>query len=473
MCEVTIMNYDDILNDLLKRNFESAWFEFKENWFDAEKLGEYISGLSNSAKICNSEYAFFFWGIDDKTHEVVGTTFDYDAEVNHEPLEHFLLRNLTPRINIRFDTFYFGKKRVVILIIPAANNIPTSFKQIRYIRIGSSIESLLRYPEREAILWASLNHKEDSIETIVSEYQDLSFNTLINYYATKGINLNIDTFKTNLGLYTSDGKYNLLAQLLSDNSHINVRVAIFAGKTKADPMFSVKEFGNMNMLLSLDKVLDYGDTFNIPQADERHRVVTRKEVTLFDANAYREAIINAFVHNNWKEKNAPMFTFYSDRIEILSHGSLSPKLTIQDFYKGKSEPTNKKLSDIFLQLHISERTGRGVPTILKRYGEQAFEFTDNWIQVTIPFNFINVVDYQIEAKVVNKSGEKVVNKLLNKSQIEILKQLRNNPNITISELVKIIGIGHTAIQNNLNKLQELNVVTRVGSRKNGYWKINE
>ena len=115
-----------------------------------------------------------------------------------------------------------------------------------------------------------------------------------------------------------------------------------------------------------------------------------------------------------------------------------------------------------MQLHISERTGRGVPTILKRYGEQAFEFAENWIQVTIPFNLINVVDYQIEAKVVNKSGEKVVNK----AQIEILKQLRNNLNITISELVKIIGIGHTAIQNNLNKLQELNVVTRVGSRKN-------
>ena len=74
---------------------------------------------------------------------------------------------------------------------------------------------------------------------------------------------------------------------------------------------------------------------------------------------------------------------------------------------------------------------------------------------------------------VNNSGEKVVDKLLNKSQIEILKQLRNNPNITISKLVKIIGIGHTAIQNNLNKLQELNVVTRVGSRKNAYWKINE
>ena len=110
----------------------------------------------------------------------------------------------------------------------------------------------------------------------------------------------------------------------------------------------------------------------IPQADERHRIVTRKEVSLFDANAYSEAIINAFVHNNWKGNVAPMFIFYSDRIEILSHGALSPKLTIKDFYKGKSEPTNKKLSDIFVQLHISERTGRGVPTILNSYGEKAF-----------------------------------------------------------------------------------------------------
>ena len=297
------------------------------------------------------------------------------------------------------------------------------------------------------------------------------FNTLIYYYASKGINLNLDTFKDNLGLLTIDGKYNLLAQLLSDNSHINVRVAILAGKSKADPMFSVKEFGMMNLLLSLDKVLDYGDTFNIPQADERHRIVTRKEVSLFDANAYREAIINAFVHNDWKRNVAPMFTFYSDRIEILSHGALSPKLTIKDFYKGKSEPRNKKLSDIFVQLHISERTGRGVPTILNSYGEKAFEFANNWIQVTIPFNFINAVDYQITPKVVNKSGEYVVNKSLSKNQIIILKAIRNNPNITIEGITRETGLGHTAIQNNLNKMQDVNIIKRIGSRKNGYWEV--
>ena len=465
------MNYKELLADLLKRDFETSWFEFKENWFEAEKLGKYISALSNAALINRSEYAFFFWGVNDITHEVVGTTFDWNIEINHEPLEHFLTRNIYPCINFKFSEFDFDGKRVVVLSVPAANNIPTSYKDVRYTRIGSSLESFLRYPEKEAELWNCLNHKEDSLETIVSQYQDLSFNTLIYYYASKGINLNLDTFKDNLGLLTIDGKYNLLAQLLSDNSHINVRVAIFAGKSKADPMFSVKEFGMMNLLLSLDKVLDYGDTFNIPQADERHRIVTRKEVSLFDANAYREAIINAFVHNDWKGNVAPMFTFYSDRIEILSHGALSPKLTIKDFYKGKSEPRNKKLSDIFVQLHISERTGRGVPTILNSYGEKAFEFANNWIQVTIPFNFINAVDYQITPNVVNKSGEYVVNKSLSKNQIIILKAIRNNPNITIEGISRETGLGHTAIQNNLNKMQDINIIKRIGSRKNGYWEV--
>ena len=465
------MNYISLLNDLRKRTFEADWFEFKVNWFNADELGQYISALSNTAKVIGSEFAYFFWGVENDRHDIIGTSFDYNREINHEPLEHYLLRNLNPKINFKFDEFDIDDKRIVILIIPSANNIPTSYKQVRYIRVGSSVESLLRYPEREAILWAALNHKDDSLETIVSQYQDLTFNSLINYYSTKGITLNLDTFRENLGLFTVDGKYNLLAQLLSDNSHINIRVAIFAGKTKADPLFSVKEFGMMNLLLSLDKILDYGDTFNIPQADERHRIVTRKEVSLFDSKSYREAVINAFVHNNWKEQNAPMFTFYSDRIEIMSHGALSPKLTIQDFYKGKSEPTNKKLSDIFLQLHISERTGRGVPTILNSYGEKAFEFANNWIQVTIPFNFINAVDYQIEKKVVNKSGEEVVNKLLNKTQLSIIKSIRNNPNITIAELSQETGLGHTAIQNNLNKMQDMTIIERIGSRKNGYWKV--
>lgn len=48
-------------------------------------------------------------------------------------------------------------------------------------------------------------------------------------------------------------------QSLSDNSHIPIRFAIFDGKTKGSSMYSVREFGNMCLLNSLDKVIEYGE----------------------------------------------------------------------------------------------------------------------------------------------------------------------------------------------------------------------
>ena len=54
----------------------------------------------------------------------------------------------------------------------------------------------------------------------------------------------------------------------------------------------------------------------IEEADERNRVVERKEDMLFDEGAFREAIINAFLHNLWVTGNEPMFAVYEDWIEI-------------------------------------------------------------------------------------------------------------------------------------------------------------
>lgn len=57
---------------------------------------------------------------------------------------------------------------------------------------------------------------------------------------------------------------------------------------------------------------------------------------------------------------------------------------MEGFFAGESIPVNRKLSEIFLQLHISEKTGRGVPTIISRYSKDVYEFRDNSIVVNIP-----------------------------------------------------------------------------------------
>lgn len=165
-----------------------------------------------------------------------------------------------------------------------------------------------------------------------------------------------------------------------------------------------------------------------------------------------------------------MVTVYSDRIEILSRGTLAPNQTLDGFYLGESVPVNRSLSDIFLQLHISERSGRGVPVITQIYGKEAFEFRENSIVVTIPFEKItlNVGDKLTDRQ---KVGDKLTDRQnLNSTRRLILKEMRNNPNITQPQLIEIVGIGKTAIQNNISYLRENGYIERVGLNKKGIGK---
>ena len=302
----------------------------------------------------------------------------------------------------------------------------------------------------------------ETIETLAAKYQELTFSKLFGYYGSKGIVLNEKTFEKNLGLRNKNGEYNLLAQLLSDNSHFPLRVSIFEGETKGSNLFSVREFGNNCLLYTLDEVLRYADVLNLIQTDESRRVVERPETPLFDNKAFREAIINAVLHNLWISGNEPMISVFSDRIEILSRGTLPPAQTMEGFFLGESVPVNEKLSEIFLQLHISEKSGRGVPKIIETYGREAFTFRENSIVVTIPLHRIKKIGNKVE----NKKG-------LNARRQRIITEMRDNPNITTSELHQILGISETAVENNLTFLKENGYVERVGAKKTGYWKVLE
>ena len=458
------MDFKKLLEELCAFDYEKEWFEFKENWFEADELGKYISALANAAALENQEYAYFIWGISDAKHQLVGTEFNPDMNYRKEPLKHFLARQLYPENDFSFFVERYNDKKVVILQIPSPSKVPLSWKGQRYIRIGSSKELLSKFPEKEITLFRTLNSYGSTIEDIPSEYQNLSFNQLLVYYVSKGIPLREESFKENLGLLTKGGQYNIMAQLLSDDSHISIRVATFLGRTKADPMYTVREFGHKCLLLSVDDILRYADILNIPQADESERVVERKETPLFDAGAFREAAINAFVHNDWNNLLEPMLTIYSDRIVIYSRGGLARGQSIEGFFQGKSVPVNKKLSDIFLQLHISERTGRGVPRIIDSYGKEAFEFLSDGIEVTIPFHRINMASPR------NRQSKK---KELPYNYEKVLKLIKENPNITKPQIASELHIGKSTVDRAIESLKARMSLERVGSNKTGHWKVRD
>lgn len=459
----------ETVNELLGYDSEREWFEFKKNWFEPRQLGEYISALSNSAALEGREAAYFVWGVDDRTHEPAGTDFDCNRNVKGEPLKHFLARRLSPDLNLVFDEILIGGKRLVVLTIPAAKSVPASFAGRRYIRIGSSKEDIRKYPEKEFRLFETLRHGPPTMENTPSEYQDPSFKKLLIYYGANGIKLNRATFKKNLGLLTGEGKYNLLAQMLSDDSHVPIRVALFSGRTKADRLYAVREFGNQCLLYSLDEVLRYGDVLNVIQTDESSRVVERKEVPLFDGGAFREAVVNAFVHNSWVGGNEPMIAVFSDRIEILSRGPLPPGQTREGFFAGESIPVNRKLSDIFLQLQISEKTGRGVPTITREYGREAFEFRENAIVVTLPFRRIGAGWSPEIREEEGAAGAGAAQP--GRTPLRILAEIRKNPGATKPQLARKLRVCETTVDNGIRALKKAGRICRVGANRNGHWRI--
>ena len=146
------MNQDyqqSLLKELISLPKETEWVEFKHNNDNPQVIGEYISALSNSAALCGKAYGYLLWGIDDMTHEIIGTKFKpHLAKKGNEELENWLLRLLSPKINFIFYILEDDGKYVVICEIQRAIHTPVQFEGNEYIRVGSYKKKLKTFPEK-------------------------------------------------------------------------------------------------------------------------------------------------------------------------------------------------------------------------------------------------------------------------------------------------------------------------------------
>ena len=92
-----------IVQELRKLPAETEWIEFKHNNDNPEEIGEYLSALANSAALLGKVNAYMVWGIDNRSHDVLETSFHPSlSKVGNEQLESWLLSLFSPKINFRF-----------------------------------------------------------------------------------------------------------------------------------------------------------------------------------------------------------------------------------------------------------------------------------------------------------------------------------------------------------------------------------
>ncbi len=101
------------------------------------------------------------WGVDDATHDPVGTDFDpWSSKKGSEDLIPWLTRAVDPQVEPRFGSAPYPEGRAVVLRVEAAHHNPVKFKGRAFIRVDSYKKLLTDNPEYERRLWKRLGSKQ-------------------------------------------------------------------------------------------------------------------------------------------------------------------------------------------------------------------------------------------------------------------------------------------------------------------------
>ena len=380
----------ELIDELRALPKENEWVEFKTgNVTTNDKLGQYISGLSNAACIANQAFAYLVFGINDETHQAVGTNFNFkNRKEGNEELELWIRRFLSP--SIKFDHFVcdYGTNHLEIFRIPAATGEPTNFKNYPYIRFDSSLTDLKKYPH---FLRAIYNSQTDWSAQIVEK-------ATIDNLDAKAIQLAREKYKeknTNASFYdeidnwsnkifldklkiTIDGKITNTAIILlgkPESAHfISPAVAQITWKLdteeKAYEHFGMPLFSEINAILSKIRNVKY------KFFPDNQLVAT--EVMKYDSEVILEALNNCIAHQDYSRHSRILLTEQINKLIFSSEGSFFEG-TAEDYTAGDKTPKkyrNKWLAEAMVNLNMIDSLGYGIHKMYKSQRKRYFPLPD-------------------------------------------------------------------------------------------------
>lgn len=371
---------EQLIRNLISLPSETETVEFKANYFNEEDIGKRISALSNSANLLDKKKAYLVFGIQDTTHNIVGTNFlPTQEKIGNEQLEFWLSKHIDPSIDFRIYEFEFEGNQIVLFEIPPAFNQPIKFNNIAYIRVSSATPKLSDYPEKESKIWNNINKKsfEKGIakenltipeilklldyskyfsltkQEIPSETQEFVEKMAQHGLVKKVFDNCYDI--TNLGAI-------LFAKNLNDFPSIkrkSVRVVIYKGNTREIRL--KEQEGSLGYAIAFESLLDYIND-KLPHNEEIAKAL-RKDVKMYPEVAIREFVANALIHQDLTISGAgPMIEIFDNRIEITNTGE--PLIDTDRFIDHPPRSRNEDMASFMRQIGVCEEGGTGIDRAL-------------------------------------------------------------------------------------------------------------
>jgi ATP-dependent DNA helicase RecG len=367
-----------LIKELVTYSHETEWVEFKLNFHSNEEIGERISALANGACLNKKQYGFLVFGIEDKTHNIKGTSFKVkSATKGKEELENWLIQRLDPRIDFKtFEFFYSEGIRISMYVIPAAVNRPVKFTNQAYIRVGSYTRLLKDFPDKEAKIWNRKNNIKFELQiakegldpsTIISLLDTQTYFDLIKLPYPSNRQGVIDKFISENLIEKKTSKYSitnlgaiLFAKNLNDFPDLKrkaIRVIVYKYNNKIETIR--EQIGSKGYVSGFQGLIDWVNS-QLP-ANEEIGKAFRDDKRMYPDIAVRELLANAIIHQDFEEKGFPMVEIFSDRIEITNPGI--PLIT-PDRFIDEYQSRNDTLADLMRRLGICEEKGSGIDKVI-------------------------------------------------------------------------------------------------------------
>lgn len=453
-------NLDRLVNELRKLPNETQWLEFKHNNYDPAMIGADISALANSAAVHEKSCAYMLWGIDNDTHEIVGTDYNLQTlKKGNQEIENWLRSLLSRNADFEFHTVSMNGKNVGVLIIYRAANQTVTFEKVDYIRVGSYTKKLSEFPALQAQLWDRI--RNSSFEQYYAK-QDLELKDALRlvdyvaYFDIKDMPMPTDAVgishymleeeifaKQDNGLYaiTNLGAI-LLAKRLDDFPKISrkaIRVVQYRGKNRLDIL--KEDIGGKGYAAGFEGLIKFIEAL-IPT---REVIVgaLREKKSAYPILAIREAVANALIHQDFSiTGTGPVVEIFEKRIEITNSGT--PLVDIKRIIDNPPKSRNEKLAELMRRLRICEELGTGWDKIvitceIARLPAPKIEVYEDSTRVTLfsesPFSNISMED-KLRACYLHACIKHVQGEPLTNSSLRERFGLKESTAGSISRLIK-------------------------------------
>lgn len=453
---------EDTLNRLLQ-NVENEIVEFKEasNQFDLDRLGRYVSAISNEANLQNKQYGWLIFGVDDKQHQIKGTSYKESSRAL-EKLKLDIANQTTGGLTfmnifvVRPNTDR-GRKRVLMFQIPAAAiGMPTGWKNRYYARSGESLtdlsqEKIDRIRGQHRIDWSKLTIKGSSVNNLDpgavklarSNYTQILRNSSNPKAADEFDKLNDEEFLTKMHLIRDRELTNAAMVLLGreeDTDLFEFPPAIMWRLYDDRGNLTDHELFNVPFVLAIDKA--YNKIRNLTYRYMPSQMsLFPTEIQQYDPWAIRELLNNCIAHQDYSQGRRIYLNEFKDHIMISNAGQFLPG-DIRPVLEPAYAPPyykNPLLAQTMVNFRMIETASSGIRRVYSIMQERLFPLPDYDLS---EYNVVKVTVY---------------GKVLDENYTNILFQ---NPDmdLRIVYLLDRVQKGEHIDRKDANKLRKMNLI---------------